>query len=165
MLLLLSQSAQHVSGTYTPIIRSWRLYLCYYRIWCGMPCLLVVGGQVQGSRLCVRDKRNCATRHACLSVCPPEWIFKKFDIWVYFVWKSVYEMQVLINSGKNNGYFTWRRRLLRSQKLHPSSGLSPKTSIVNFIIRDVNFHKTDDVRCPTPPSQPYNIKNNLDSKS
>ena len=26
-----------------------------------MPWLLVVGGQVQGSRLCVRDKGSCAT--------------------------------------------------------------------------------------------------------
>jgi len=34
-----------------PIIGSSRLhvYLCYYRIWCVMPWLLVVGGQVQGS--------------------------------------------------------------------------------------------------------------------
>ena len=44
-----------------PIIRSSRLYLCYCRIWCVMPWLLVVGGQVQGSRLCVRDEGNCAT--------------------------------------------------------------------------------------------------------
>ena len=41
--------AQHVSGTYMPIIRSSRLYLCYYRIWCVMPRLLVVGGQVHSS--------------------------------------------------------------------------------------------------------------------
>ena len=34
--LLHLQSAQHVSGTYMPIIRSSRLYLCYYRIWCVM---------------------------------------------------------------------------------------------------------------------------------
>jgi len=38
------------------IIRSSTLYLCYYRIWCVIPWLLVVGGQVQGSRLCVRDE-------------------------------------------------------------------------------------------------------------
>jgi len=44
-----------------PIIRSSRLYLCYYRIWCVMLWLMVVGGQVQGSRLCVRDEGNCAT--------------------------------------------------------------------------------------------------------
>jgi len=50
--LLHLQSAQHVSGTYMPIINSSILYLCYYRIWCVMPWLLVVGGQVQGSRLC-----------------------------------------------------------------------------------------------------------------
>ena len=38
-----------------PIIRSSRQYVCYYRLWCAMPWLLVVGGQVQSSRLCVRD--------------------------------------------------------------------------------------------------------------
>ena len=44
-----------------PIIRSSRLYLCYYRIWCVVPWLLVVGGQVQGSRLCVRDEGSCSS--------------------------------------------------------------------------------------------------------
>jgi len=59
--LLLLLSAQHVSGTYMPIIRSSRLYLCYYRIWCVMPWLLVVCGQVHGSRLCVRDEGSCSS--------------------------------------------------------------------------------------------------------
>jgi hypothetical protein len=44
-----------------PIIRSSRLYLCYYRIWCVMPWLLVVGGQVQGSRLWVQDEGSCSS--------------------------------------------------------------------------------------------------------
>jgi len=39
-----------ICDTFMPIIRSLTLYLCYYRIWCVMPWLLVVGGQVQGSR-------------------------------------------------------------------------------------------------------------------
>ena len=43
----------YASGTYMPIIRTSRLYLCYFRIRCAMPWLLVVGGQVQGSRLCL----------------------------------------------------------------------------------------------------------------
>jgi len=30
-------------------------------MWCVMPWLLVVGGQVQGSRLCVRDERSCSS--------------------------------------------------------------------------------------------------------
>ena len=29
-----------------------RLYVCYYRLWCAVPWLLVVGGQVQGSTMC-----------------------------------------------------------------------------------------------------------------
>ena len=33
------------------IVRNSRLHLCCYRIWCVMPWLLVVGGQVQGIRL------------------------------------------------------------------------------------------------------------------
>jgi len=49
--LLHLQSAQHVSGTYMPIIRSSRLYLCCYRKWCVIPWLLVVGSQEQGSRM------------------------------------------------------------------------------------------------------------------
>jgi len=49
-------SAEHVSGTYMPIIGSSRLYVCYYRIWCVMPWLLVVGGQVQGGRVWVWDQ-------------------------------------------------------------------------------------------------------------
>ena len=44
-----------------PIIRSSRLYLCYRRIWCVMPWLLVVGGQVQGSRLFVQDEGSCSS--------------------------------------------------------------------------------------------------------
>jgi len=44
-----------------PIIRSSILYLCYCHIWCVMPWLLVVGGQVQVSRLCVRDGGNCSS--------------------------------------------------------------------------------------------------------
>ena len=38
------------------IRRSSRLYLCYYRIWCVMPWLLMASIQVQGSRLRVRDE-------------------------------------------------------------------------------------------------------------
>ena len=44
-----------------PIIRTSRPYLCYYRFWCAMPCLLVVGGQVQNSRLCVQDEGCSST--------------------------------------------------------------------------------------------------------
>jgi len=58
------------SGTYMPIVRSSRLYLCYYRIWCVMPWLLVVGGQVQGSRLCVRDGGCCSSRTPSLILLP-----------------------------------------------------------------------------------------------
>jgi len=52
-----------------PIIRSSRLYWCYCCIWCVMPWLLAVGGQVQGSRLCVRDEGSCSSSfpHPC---CP-----------------------------------------------------------------------------------------------
>jgi len=35
--------------------------LVYYRMWCVMPWLLVVGGQMRGSRLCVRNEGSCAT--------------------------------------------------------------------------------------------------------
>jgi hypothetical protein len=56
--LLILQSVQHVSGTYMPIIRSSRLYLCY-SMWCVVPWVLVVGGQVQDGRLCVRDEGCC----------------------------------------------------------------------------------------------------------
>jgi len=52
---------KQVSGTYMPIVRSSRLYLCYYQTWCVIPCLLVVGGQVQVSRLCVRDEGSCSS--------------------------------------------------------------------------------------------------------
>ena len=52
-----------------PVIRSSRLYLCYYRIWCVMPWLLVVGGQVRGSRVCVRDSSfPHPGRIACCSI-------------------------------------------------------------------------------------------------
>jgi len=46
-----------------PIIGSLRLYLCCYRIWCVMPWLLVVGSQVQSSRLCAHDEGNCHNWH------------------------------------------------------------------------------------------------------
>jgi len=44
-----------------PIIRSSKIYLCYCRICCLAPWLLVVGGQVQGSRICVRDEGSCSS--------------------------------------------------------------------------------------------------------
>jgi hypothetical protein len=47
-----------------PIIRSSRLYVCYYRLWCAMPWMLVVGGQVQGSRLCIQNEGCCSTSRA-----------------------------------------------------------------------------------------------------
>jgi len=46
--LLHLPSAQHVSDTYMPIIRSSRLYLCCYRMWCVMPWLLVVASRAAG---------------------------------------------------------------------------------------------------------------------
>jgi len=52
------------------IVRSSRLYLCYYRIWCAMPWLLVVGGQVQGTRLCVRDGGCCSSRTTSIILLP-----------------------------------------------------------------------------------------------
>ena len=57
-----------------PIIRSSRLYLCYCRIWCVMPWLLVVGCYKQSSRLCVRDEGDCRSlpqpgRIACCCAC------------------------------------------------------------------------------------------------
>ena len=51
-----------------PIIRSSRLYLYYCRIWCVMPWLLVVGGQVQGSRICVWDEGSCTTISPCSAI-------------------------------------------------------------------------------------------------
>ena len=36
--------------------------MCYYRLWCAVPWLLVVGGQVQDSRLCVQAEGYCSTR-------------------------------------------------------------------------------------------------------
>ena len=35
--------------------------LCYCRIWCVMPSLLVVGCQEQSSRLCVQDEGSCSS--------------------------------------------------------------------------------------------------------
>jgi len=55
------QYARHISGTSMPIIRSSRPYVCYYRLWCAMPWFLVVRGQMQGSRLCVRDEGCCSS--------------------------------------------------------------------------------------------------------
>jgi len=75
--LLHLQYAQHISGTSMPIIRSLRLYVCYYCLWCAMPWLLVVEGQVQSSRLCVRvlglplakvTENRWDWQHACIYV-------------------------------------------------------------------------------------------------
>jgi len=51
-------------STSMSIIRSSRLYVCYYSLWYAMPWLLVVGRQVQGSQLCVRDEGCCSTATA-----------------------------------------------------------------------------------------------------
>ena len=48
--------------------------VCYYRLWCAMSWLVVVGGQMQVSRLCVRNEGCCSRniphpeRIACCSV-------------------------------------------------------------------------------------------------
>ena len=47
-----------------------RLHVCCYRIWCIMPWLLVVGGQVQGSRLCVRYEGCCSSSWWWAYKCP-----------------------------------------------------------------------------------------------
>ena len=52
--------AQHVSGTSMPIIRSSRLYVLLPPMMCSA-WLLVVGGQVQSSRLCVQEEGCCTT--------------------------------------------------------------------------------------------------------
>jgi len=56
-----------------PIIKSSRLYLCYCRIWCVMPWLLVVGCYEHSSRLCVRDEGNCESHNfphpGCIACC------------------------------------------------------------------------------------------------
>ena len=36
--------------------------VCYYRLWCAVLWLLVVGSQVQDNRLCVRDE-GCCEQH------------------------------------------------------------------------------------------------------
>ena len=36
-------------------------YVCYYRLWCAVLGLLVVGGQVQRSRLCVQEVGCCTS--------------------------------------------------------------------------------------------------------
>ena len=48
-----------------------RDYTCYCRIWCVMHWLLVVGGQVQGSRLCVRDEGSCSSSFPAPDRRPP----------------------------------------------------------------------------------------------
>ena len=56
----------------------------------------------------------CFIMSACLSICPSTWnnpaltgtIFIKLGIWEFF-WKSVKEIQVSLESDKNNGYYTW----------------------------------------------------------
>ena len=67
-----------------------------------------------------RSSQNCkkwilASSLVCPSVRPPAWrksapnwwIFMKFDIWVFFR-KSFEKIQVLLQSDKNKGHFTWR---------------------------------------------------------
>jgi len=39
-----------------------RDYMCYYGLWCAMSCLLMVGGQMQGSSLCVGNEGFGSTR-------------------------------------------------------------------------------------------------------
>ena len=56
------------------IIRSSRLYVCYYCLWCAMLWLLVVGGQAQSTRQCVRDEgcRSSDIPHSeRMAGCPP----------------------------------------------------------------------------------------------
>jgi hypothetical protein len=50
-----------------PIVRSSRLYVCYYRLWCAVPWLLVVGGQMQGSR---RHQQSYIPHPGSIACCP-----------------------------------------------------------------------------------------------
>jgi len=87
-----------------PIIGSSRLYLCYYRMWCVMPWLLVVSGQVQGSRLCVLDERICelpsSRTHSLLPCTWPSWW------WAYKCPKHVEQITNAINHSVASIWFS-----------------------------------------------------------
>ena len=84
-----------------PIIRSSRRYLCCYRIWCVMPWLLVVGGQVQ---VCPTPERRPPaakafhTIHVCSNntsiVSSPWWLAYKCPNHVQKITSAIYHSVV-----------------------------------------------------------------------
>ena len=58
-----------------------RDYMCYYHLWCAMPWLLVVGGQMQGSRLCVRNEGFCSSNGVCECLLPSRGSESNRRIW------------------------------------------------------------------------------------
>ena len=87
-----------------------KIYLCYYRIWCVMPWLLVVGGQVQGSRLCVRDEWNCATHQppatkALHTICGNNTSIVSSSCWWAYKWPK--HVEQFISAIENSVASSW----------------------------------------------------------
>ena len=95
-----------------PIIRSARLYMCYYRLWCAMSWLLVVGGQVQDSRLCVRDEGCCSHNTHIVSI--SRW-------WAQKCPKHVEHIISAIKHSVASGWFFFSTHMQRCTDKHPSS--------------------------------------------
>ena len=66
--LLHLQCDQHVSGTSIPIIRSSRLYMCYYRLWCALLDWWLSGVRCRAAG-CQSRKRDVARLRRAASRC------------------------------------------------------------------------------------------------
>ena len=121
--------------------------ICYYRIWCVMPWLLVVGDQVQGSRLCVRDGGSCSS-----SFPHPWW-------WAYKCPKHVEQIVSAINHSVASSWFS----SLRTQVLLCLAMLSGRlwTDAYEYVAL-VEWWPTEKPRSTwkeTGPSAAYSITN------
>ena len=55
---------QHVSGTSMPIIRSWKLYVCCYHLWCAVLGYWLLGVRCRAAG-CQSRKRDAARLSSC----------------------------------------------------------------------------------------------------
>ena len=109
-----------------PIIRSSKLYVFYYRLWFAMPWLLVVGGQVQASRLCVRNEECCSSNSAKA----PQWVTaSSFTRFLHHTWRTTVGRTYLDkwSARSRDLYLTTYNSHNRQTSMHPV-GFEPTIS-------------------------------------
>ena len=93
--------AQHVSATCMPIIRSSRLYVCYYRLWCAvLGCLSRVRSRAAGCESSKRDAARLVVQR------PSSWTHIVSSSW-WWAYKYPKHVERIIHAIKHSVTSSW----------------------------------------------------------